>query len=105
MLEGTVHPDFWPVARELSKQVRRAPPGGGAAVCVYHRGEPVVDLWGGSRNRDLDPWKPETVSLSYSTTKGVASTVLHVLVDRVSSPTTSPSRPTGPSSPGEARSR
>ena len=24
----------------------------GAAVCVYHRGRPVVDLWGGDADRD-----------------------------------------------------
>ncbi len=49
MLEGHVHPDFWAVARLLGKQVRRSG-GGGAAVCVYHRGEPVVDVWAGCRD-------------------------------------------------------
>ena len=56
--------------------------GGGAALCVYHRGECVVDTWGGVRNREGDPWERDTLALSYSTTKGVASTLLHILVDR-----------------------
>ncbi|MBX3024196.1 beta-lactamase family protein [bacterium] len=79
-LHGTVHPDFWPVARRLAKQLRGGP--GGAAVCVYHRGERVVDIWGGARNAAGDPWREDTLAVSFSTTKGVTSTVLHVLADR-----------------------
>src|SRR5512143_3474232 len=79
-LHGTVHPDFWPVARRLAKQLRRGP--GGAAVCVYHRGEKVVDIWGGARNAAGDPWQEDTLAVSFSTTKGVTSTALHVLADR-----------------------
>ena len=79
-LHGAVHPDFWPVARRLAKQLRRGP--GGAAVCVYHRGEKVVDIWGGSRNAAGDPWQEDTLAVSFSTTKGVTATALHVLADR-----------------------
>jgi len=39
-LHGHVHPEFWPVARALARQLRRGGRGG-AAVCVYHRGECV----------------------------------------------------------------
>ena len=81
MLEGHVHQDFWAVARLLGKQVRRSG-GGGAAVCVYHRGECVVDVWAGSRDGEGTPWTADTLALSYSTTKGVTATLLHVLVDR-----------------------
>lgn len=79
-LHGTVHPDFWPVARALTKQLGRGP--GGAAVCVYHRGEKVVDIWGGARNAAGEPWRAETMSVSFSTTKGVTATALHILADR-----------------------
>ena len=41
-LEGHIDPGFWPLARVLERQVRRH--GGGAALCVYHRGRPVVDV-------------------------------------------------------------
>ncbi len=55
---------------------------GGAAVCVYHRGECVVDLWGGVRDRVGTPWQSDTMATSFSTTKGVASTLVHIMVDR-----------------------
>jgi CubicO group peptidase (beta-lactamase class C family) len=42
----------------------------------------VVDLWAGTRDEAGNPWEANTLSLSYSTTKGVASTLLHVLADR-----------------------
>ncbi len=81
MLEGHVHPDFWRVARELERIIPRSGEGG-AALCVYHRGEKVVDLWGGTRDESGSPWQSDTLALSYSTTKGVASTLLHILADR-----------------------
>jgi CubicO group peptidase (beta-lactamase class C family) len=42
----------------------------------------VVDLWGGTRDESGRPWEPDTLALSYSTTKGVTSTLLHLMVDR-----------------------
>ncbi len=80
-LHGYVHPDFWPVARALDRQLRRGPRGG-AAVCVYHRGEKVVDIWGGVKDAAGAPWQADTASVSFSTTKGVTSTLLHIFVDR-----------------------
>ena len=45
----------------------------GAACCVYHRGEKVVDLWGGVRSRATgEPWQEDTMALVHSTTKGMA---------------------------------
>ncbi len=82
LIQGTVHPDFFPVARSLARQLRRTPRGGGAAVCVYHRGEKVVDIWGGQRNAAGDPWQADTMAVSFSTTMGVTSTALHLCVDR-----------------------
>jgi CubicO group peptidase (beta-lactamase class C family) len=44
---------------------------------VYHRGEKVVDLWGGIRNRQTgDPWQADTMVLVYSATKGLAAMTL-----------------------------
>lgn len=55
----------------------------GAAVCVYHRGRPVVDLWGGDADRDAGrPWERDTIQLVFSTTKGMAATCVHLLVER-----------------------
>lgn len=81
MLHGTTHPDFADVARSLARILPKRGPGG-AAVCVYHRGEKVVDIWGGTRDRAGNPWQEDTVSISFSTTKGVASTLLHMQADR-----------------------
>ncbi len=81
MLHGTTHPDFADVARSLKKILPSNGPGGGA-VCVYHKGEKVVDVWGGTRDREGTPWEEDTISISFSTTKGVASTLLHMHADR-----------------------
>jgi CubicO group peptidase (beta-lactamase class C family) len=80
VLRGDVHHDFQPVAGELERQLRKS--GGGAALCVYYQGKPVVDLWGGVRDEEGRPWERDTMCVSYSTTKGVISTALHVLADR-----------------------
>lgn len=81
MLEGTIHPDFADVAAIFRKILPQRGEGG-AAVAVYHRGEKVVDLWAGTRNDAGTPWEEDTLSLSFSTTKGVASTLLHIYASR-----------------------
>ena len=79
-MDGQVHPDFVAVADRLREQLRVS--SGGAAVCVYHRGRCVADLWGGIRDRDGRRWQEDTMAPSYSTSKGVAATLVHILVDR-----------------------
>jgi CubicO group peptidase (beta-lactamase class C family) len=79
-VDGHVHPAFGSVADRLREQLFLSP--GGGAVCVYHHGECVVDLWGGSRDRRGTPWQRDTMAPSFSTTKGVASTLVHMMVDR-----------------------
>ena len=81
MLSGHVHSEFTPMVRSLSRLLPQEGEGG-AALCIYHRGECVVDLWGGTRDAEGRPWEEDTIALSWSTTKGVLSTLLHVLVDR-----------------------
>jgi CubicO group peptidase (beta-lactamase class C family) len=80
VIDGYVHPDFSKVAGIFHHQIERN--SGGAAVAVYHRGELVVDLWGGTRNGHDAPWTRDTLAMCFSTTKGVASTALHLLADR-----------------------
>jgi CubicO group peptidase (beta-lactamase class C family) len=80
-LRGSIHPDFLRAAEIFAGQLPRSGKGGGA-LCIYHRGEKVVDCWGGTRDASGHPWKEDTLSLSYSTSKGVASTLLHILADR-----------------------
>ena len=56
---------------------------GGGALAVYLDGEPVVDVWTGwSDRRGRKPWTADTAPMVFSATKGMASTVIHRLVDR-----------------------
>ena len=79
-LDGHLHPDFGAVEVTLRELLSKY--SGGAAVCVYHHGEPVVDLWGGYSDDDDSLWQKDTMAPSFSTTKGVASTLLHIFADR-----------------------
>src|SRR5687768_886491 len=79
-MDGQAHPDFEGVARTFERQLGRT--AGGAAVAVYHRGELVVDLWGGKRTVEGDPWERDSLAMCFSTTKGVASFAVHLLADR-----------------------
>jgi len=81
MIEGYVHPDFEPVARAFRRALPSRKPGG-AALCVHHRGQAVVDVWAGTRDAQGTPWARDTLALSYSTSKGVLATLAHIWVDR-----------------------
>jgi CubicO group peptidase (beta-lactamase class C family) len=49
----------------------------GGACCAFHRGEKVVDLWGGIRNDVTGAaWEEGTMVLVYSTTKGLSAMTL-----------------------------
>jgi CubicO group peptidase (beta-lactamase class C family) len=78
-MDGWVRAGFEELARVFQGQLRRTT--GGAAVAVYHRGELVADLWGGSCAAGR-PWQQDTLAMCFSTTKGVISTALHLLADR-----------------------
>ena len=80
MVEGTCEAAFREVGDLFEAQLAD---GGGGGVAVYSRGRPVVDLWGGVADEESGrPWVQDTTVMAFSTTKGVASTALHVCVDR-----------------------
>jgi CubicO group peptidase (beta-lactamase class C family) len=55
----------------------------GGAVCAYVRGEKVVDLWGGVRNKSTrQPWEKDTMVIVHSTTKGLSAMTLAVAHSR-----------------------
>ena len=55
----------------------------GGACCAYHRGEKVVDLWGGIRNKQTgEPWEQKTMVIVYSATKGLAAMTLAIAHSR-----------------------
>ena len=50
---------------------------------MYHKGEKVVDLWGGVKNKaTCEPWEENTMALVYSATKGLAAMTLAVAHSR-----------------------
>jgi CubicO group peptidase (beta-lactamase class C family) len=81
-VQGAADAGFAGVVRGFAKLV----PGrrfGGGALSVYIDGRPVVDVWTGwSDRRGEEPWTADTGAMVFSATKGVASTVIHRLVDR-----------------------
>lgn len=81
MLNGTIHPDYADVASSLIRQIPKDKHAG-SAVCVYHQGICVVDVWGGVKDSAGNAWQSDTTAASFSTTKGVLSTLLHILVDQ-----------------------
>jgi CubicO group peptidase (beta-lactamase class C family) len=55
----------------------------GSACCAYQRGEKVVDLWGGVRNKHTgEPWEGRTMVIVYSATKGLAAMTLAIAHSR-----------------------
>jgi CubicO group peptidase (beta-lactamase class C family) len=71
-ISGFVEPGFEAVREAFVENFQRRNELG-AACCIYHRGERVVDLWGGVRNEaTLDPWEEDTMVIVFSTTKGLA---------------------------------
>ena len=80
-VRGTIDPRF---ARAREAFARLVAPGrGGGALVVRLRGETVLELCTGWADRaQTRPWNPDTLALSFSTTKGIASTVLHRLAER-----------------------
>ena len=83
--EGSTTADFAPVraAFEAVLDEHEAAGATGAAVAVHHRGEWVVDLWGGSADvARTRPWAEDTLVMPYSVTKPFAAVCALVLVDR-----------------------
>ncbi|TDO58982.1 beta-lactamase [Kribbella sp. VKM Ac-2571] len=55
----------------------------GAAFAAYHRGELVVDLWGGTADPETGrTWDRDTVHLMFSGTKGLTSACILLLAQR-----------------------
>lgn len=80
-VRGSTAPAFEPVAETFERLMGRG--AGGGALVVRLRGETVVDLSAGfADRRGQRPWTPGTLAISFSTTKGIASTVVHRLADQ-----------------------
>src|SRR5947209_14257788 len=81
-VHGAADPHFACAVRSFASMFHGRRFGGGA-LAVYLDGEPVVDVWTGyADRRGRVPWSADTGAMVFSATKGMASTVIHRLVDR-----------------------
>jgi CubicO group peptidase (beta-lactamase class C family) len=73
VVEGAVRGGFEAVREAFADNFARRGELGGAC-CAYHRGEKVVDLWGGIRNKQTNElWERDTMVIVYSATKGLSA--------------------------------
>jgi CubicO group peptidase (beta-lactamase class C family) len=81
-IEGYVGRGFEAVRKAFADNFTRRRELGGAC-CAYFRGEKVVDLWGGIRNKQTgEPWEQDTMVIVYSATKGLAAMTLAIAHSR-----------------------
>ncbi len=82
MIEGACAPEFGRLADAFAANFRDHGEIG-ASLCVYRRGEKIVDLWGGyadaARTR---PWRGDTLVNVWSTTKGIMALCVARLNDQ-----------------------
>lgn len=82
LISGTVSPGFEGVYSAFVNNFENLGEVG-AAVCVYYRGEKVVDLWGGYADaKNKIPWAEDTSVLIFSSTKGLTAMCAALLVSR-----------------------
>lgn len=60
---------------------------GGCSLVIFHEGKAVTQLAHGIANIDktnqqITPWQPSTLSLNFSTGKGILVTLIHILVSQ-----------------------
>ena len=81
-VEGHVSPGFERVRDVFAENFERRRELGGAC-CAYRRGEKVVDLWGGIRQKETgEPWERDTMVVVHSASKGLAAMTLAVAHSR-----------------------
>ena len=54
----------------------------GASLSLFHEGRLAVDLWGGRKAVGGDAWDEDTISIVWSSTKGIAAIAAHHAVER-----------------------
>lgn len=79
--QGDVDARFRDLARQFSRLQDARTDQGGAALVVYFQGQKVVDIYTGKKSV-TENWQPDTMSLCYSTGKGVLATLAHILVSK-----------------------
>jgi CubicO group peptidase (beta-lactamase class C family) len=77
--QGQVDKRFKDLAKQFSRMQDARAEQGGAALVVYFQGQKVVDIYTGKKS-ETENWQSDTLSVCYSTGKGVLSTLAHILV-------------------------
>jgi len=81
-VEGYVGRGFEAVRETFAENFTRRRELGGAC-CAYHKGDKVVDLWGGIRNKQTgEPWERDTMVVVHSASKGLAAMTLAIAHSR-----------------------
>ncbi|VDN52112.1 unnamed protein product [Dracunculus medinensis] len=81
--DGFTHPSFALLKEVFKRNFEMNLEPSGAAFAAYHRGKLVADLYGGYSDKDKKlPWREETMTILFSTTKSLASICLAILIDR-----------------------
>ncbi|AWL28914.1 beta-lactamase family protein [Acinetobacter defluvii] len=76
---GDVDERFVDLAEQFSRLQDGRTQLGGAALTVYFQGKKVVDIFTGKKS-ETENWTSDTLSVCYSTGKGVLATLAHILV-------------------------
>lgn len=77
--QGFVDERFQDLASQFSRLQDGRIENGGAALAVYFQGQKVVDIYTGKKS-PTELWNEKTLSVCYSTGKGVLATLAHILV-------------------------
>ncbi len=81
-ISGFVRPGYEAVREAFTKNFEQGKEIG-AACCVYYRGERVVDLWGGIRDKSTSElWEEDTMVIVASATKGLAGLAMALAESR-----------------------
>jgi len=54
----------------------------GASFAIYKEGKPLIDLWGGFKNKNDKKWQENTIVNIFSATKGIYEIIICMLIDQ-----------------------
>ena len=54
----------------------------GASFAIYKEGKPLIDLYGGFKNKNNKNWEENTIVNVFSATKGIYEIVISILIDQ-----------------------
>lgn len=79
--QGVVDERFKALAEQFSRLQHARTEQGGAALVIYFQGQKVLDIYTGKKSEN-EAWQADTMSLCYSTGKGVLATLAHILASQ-----------------------